>query len=70
MHFDDRIKRAAAQNSGHLSACSNCHLKLGHTKKYVNLVHEISIFMWPFVKTQQGENVKDRIAERNYMHSK
>ena len=33
MRFDDKLKQASAQNSGHLSACSNCHLKLGHTKK-------------------------------------
>ena len=33
MRFDDKLKQDSAQNSGHLSACSNCHLKLGHTKK-------------------------------------
>ena len=33
VRFDDKIKRASEQNRGHLSACGNCHLKLGHTRK-------------------------------------
>ena len=33
VRFDDKIKRASEQNKGHLSACGNCHLKLGHTRK-------------------------------------
>ena len=28
VRFDDKIKRASEQNSGHLCACGNCHLKL------------------------------------------
>ena len=33
INFDNKIKRASEQNGGHLSACGNCHLKLGHTPK-------------------------------------
>lgn len=32
VRFDDKI-RASQQNRGHLSACGNCHLKLGHSRK-------------------------------------
>ncbi len=31
--FDEKLSEACQQNGGHLSACGNCHLKLGHTRK-------------------------------------
>ena len=31
--LDGKLSTASIQNSGHLSACGNCHLKLGHTRK-------------------------------------
>ena len=31
--LDGKLSLASVQNSGHLSACGNCHLKLGHTRK-------------------------------------
>ena len=31
--FDNKLNDACHQNGGHLSACGNCHLKLGHTRK-------------------------------------
>ena len=31
--FDAKLKRASEQSRGHLSACGNCHLKLGHASK-------------------------------------
>ena len=33
VRFNDKIKRASEQNRGDLSACGNCHLKHGHTRK-------------------------------------
>ena len=29
--FDSKLRQAAKQNDGPLSACGNCHLKMGHT---------------------------------------
>ncbi|CAB4000934.1 Hypothetical predicted protein [Paramuricea clavata] len=31
--FDNKLSDACQQNGGHLSACGNCHLKIGHTRK-------------------------------------
>ena len=31
--FDSKLSDACHQNGGHLSACGNCQLKLGHTRK-------------------------------------
>ena len=31
--LDGKLSTASMQNNGHLSACGNCHLKLGHTRK-------------------------------------
>ena len=31
--FDSKLSDACHQNGGHLSACGNCHLKIGHTRK-------------------------------------
>ncbi|CAB4018743.1 Hypothetical predicted protein [Paramuricea clavata] len=31
--FDFKLQKACDQNRGHLNACGNCHLKLGHTRK-------------------------------------
>ena len=31
--LDNKLERANMQNTGHLSTCGNCHLKLGHTRK-------------------------------------
>lgn len=32
-HFDGKLSEACHQNGGHLTACGNCHLKVGHTRK-------------------------------------
>ena len=37
--FDKNLVEAGSQNSGHLVSCGNCHLKIGHTRKLVNLAH-------------------------------
>ena len=37
--LDGKLSTASIQNSGQLSACGNCHLKLGHTRKLANLAH-------------------------------
>ena len=31
--LDNKLSNASSQNAGHLSVCSNCHLKTGHTRK-------------------------------------
>lgn len=31
--LDFKLQKACDQNRGHLNACGNCHLKLGHTRK-------------------------------------
>ena len=31
--FDSKLRQAARQNDGPLSACGNCHLKMGHTRR-------------------------------------
>ncbi|CAB3991458.1 Hypothetical predicted protein [Paramuricea clavata] len=55
IRFDDRLKRASEQNAGHLSVCSNCQLKLGHTKKICSLSPCQSAYSCGFLSKHSSE---------------
>ena len=64
VRFDDKIKRASEQNRGHLSACGNCHLKLGHTRKICTLSPCKSAFPWGILSKHSSEKLERSNLEK------
>ena len=65
VRFDDKI-RASQQNRGHLSACGNCHLKLGHSRKICTFSPCKSAFSCGILsKHSSKKNRKIKFRKRN-----
>ena len=64
VRFDDRLKRASEQNAGHLSVCSNCHLKLGHTKKICSWSPCQSAYSCGFLSRHSSEKSERTALDR------
>lgn len=65
VRFDDKIQ-ASQQNRGHLSACGNCHLKLGHSRKICTFSPCKSAFSCGILsKHSSKKNRKIKFRKRN-----
>ena len=64
VRFDDKIKRASELNSGHISACGNCHLKLGHTRKICTFSPCKSAFSCGILSKHSSENLESSNLEK------
>ena len=58
--FDSKLRQAAKQNDGPLSACGNCHIKMGHTRRNCTFSPCRSAFSWGILTKHVDKKAKKR----------
>ena len=63
--FDSKLRQAARQNDGPLSACGNCHLKMGHTRRNCTFSPYKSAFSCGVLTKHLAEKAERASKEKN-----
>lgn len=62
--FGDKLNQASRENSGPLTACGNCHLKLGHTRRNCTFSPCQSAFSCGILSKHSGEKFERARIEK------
>jgi hypothetical protein len=66
--LDAKLQKACDQNRGHLNACGNCHLKLGHTRKACEFSPCRSAFSCGMLAKHNDQKSKRATLVKNISH--